>query len=73
MFDPSAPILPEHIDNQWYIDGAEQEIIEPIPRLLIQEPLKVRQKGRPTNPHDTSTRRNLSQFEIAEVKAKEQN
>lgn len=38
--------------------------------LLVQEPVKVYRKGRPTNTHDTSTKRNISQFEIAEEAAK---
>lgn len=71
MFDPSKLILPEHINNQWYIDRAEQEIIELISRLLVQEPLKVCSKVWPTNSHDTSTRKNSSQFEIAGFKARE--
>ena len=64
-------LYPEFIDCQWYLDGTDQKIKEPIPRSLVQEPIKVRGKGRPTNQHDTSTRRNPSQFEIAEADARE--
>ncbi|MCJ1263259.1 hypothetical protein MMC22_003129 [Lobaria immixta] len=52
----------------YYFDTNASYVISEAP---IQEPLKVRPKGRPTNSHDTSIRRNLSQFEIAEVKARE--
>lgn len=43
----------------------------PIPRLLVAELLKVRGKGRLTNPHDIADRRNRSWFEIAEAGVRE--
>lgn len=41
MFDPSeiSRVIPEHVDDQWYLDGAEQQIAVLIPMLLVQEPL----------------------------------
>lgn len=35
------PIGPKHIDCQWYVDGADQEFNELIPRQPVQEPVKV--------------------------------
>lgn len=70
MFTPSQPIKPEHCHPQWYLDGTPLQYVDPDPMLLIQEPVKIRRKGRPTNTHDTSTKRNLSQFEIAEEAAR---
>lgn len=37
----------------------------------MEEPITVCGKGRPTNPHDTFTRRNPSQFKITEAGARE--
>lgn len=61
MLDPNEPLIPEHVDDQWYLDGAKKEIVEPS---------KV-YRGQPTNPHDSYTRKNSTQFEIAKAGARE--
>ena len=71
MFNPNQPLRPEHVHVQWHLDGESLRVVEPIPRLLVQKSMKVRSKRWPNNSHDTSTKKNPSQFEIAEGVARQ--
>ena len=60
----------DHIHPHWWLDPLVEE--RPVdPATVVQEPIQVRQRGRPT---EASTRQDLSQWELAlnQVRQREQ-
>ena len=67
LFD-KKPLTKRDCHHQWLLDPQAQVDINPL--QLLQEPVKLRPKGRPhgskaTFSHDTSTKRNPSKYELA--------